>query len=254
MKKNSAFTLLELLIATAISGFIIVSIMQGYRNAQKIHLKIRRTLDANHTACLFFNQIERDILTAFIPQEDTKKKDVKEEEKEQKIKGKKTDKKENGTLYFKASVYENQTKKIDDKKYELFKTLNFINTNPLQVWGQKLVRQVRIAYMLTLDKKNSTNNRNVYKLYRKETTDIKNVKFKEPEIINRKKPEHPVRKHLVAKNIKELYIEYIMPKSQNPKDDDKQDPEEKILKSFRYLQVGNHLILLKGNFSTRNLV
>ena len=152
--------------------------------------------------------------------------------------------------FFKSDIYEDESKKIEFKKYELFKFVNFINTNPFQVWGQKRARFVRVLYSLVKDKKNSKGDRTVYKLFRKETSDIKNETFKEPEIINRKKPEHPIRTHLVAKNIKELFIEYTMPKTEEQKKQDYRE-EEKEFKTFVW---GKEKETKSKNFEQKNIV
>jgi prepilin-type N-terminal cleavage/methylation domain-containing protein len=221
MRKAPAFTLIELLLATAISGVIILGIMQGYRNAQKMLERSNRLMDADHASCLFFNQIERDFMTAIIPEEakqssepkpnEEKKEPEEKKPDEKKADTKETDKKKKEKPLFYGTIEKEQTQKILGKKYEPFKSVSFVNTNPLQVWGQKKTRLVRILYYLKKNKEKSKDDNIVYNLYRKETADIKNDSFKKYED-EKKNKEYPIRKNIVAKNVKEVFIRYIVPK------------------------------------------
>ena len=223
MKKVNAFTLIELLIAIAISGFIIISMIQSINNVQKLLAGTRVSLQFNKSVCLFFNQIERDFNTAIIPElaEDltqtlTVAKAVVGKEDTSVNKDK-----EKEILFFKGESYGEETrKKIGDKRYELFRYANFVNTNPLQVWGQKRVRLVRIMYELILNKEKSKKyNKDIYDLFRSETLDLKNAKFKGTEEITtqKRKDYFEIRKHLVAANVKEMYLEFAKPEEKNQK-------------------------------------
>lgn len=241
MKKNKAFTLLEVLIALSISSFIVLGMMQGFRNIQKILSRTQIILQLNKSVCLLFNQMERDFNTIIIPQlaeeeKPDKKTDKKEESTEEKVTVKK-DKKKEIEFFIGKFDEDEEIEKIGDKKYKPFKSTNFVNTNPLQIWGQKRIRLVRILYELIKDKKQSTREITTYNLYRKETIDLKNVKFEQEETVSTKKQEYTIRKHLVATNIKKMYLEYVMPKPQDSKD--KTDisqltEEEKQIKSFSW--------------------
>ncbi|MCK4517574.1 hypothetical protein KAT92_02275, partial [Candidatus Babeliales bacterium] len=231
--KRPAFTLLELLIAVSVSSFIILGMTQAFRNTQKILSKSRVILMMNKATCLLFNQMERDFNTAFIPivtkpafakaSAGQGKEVAKEETKKKKTKDSKKDVK-----YFVTKFYEDELIKVDGKKHELFKSISLVNTNPLQVWGQKKVRLVRVGYELVKDKEKSNKERILYNLYRKETAELANEDFKEPEEVKKT----TIRQHLIATDITHLSIEYSMPKELG-KGKKKPDPDEKTeIKSF----------------------
>ena len=161
---------MELLIAMSISGFIILGMTQGSRNIQKILVNTRIKLQMNKSVCLAFNQIERDFNTAFIPflyKEETAPGEKKPGEKKTESKkplvkkkpGEKSGEKKAVSLFFIGEIYDDRGRKIEgeeyDKKYELFKSASFVNTNPLQVWGQKKSRLVRVGYELLRNKTKS---------------------------------------------------------------------------------------------------
>lgn len=213
-KRNRfAFTLIELLLALSVSGFIIIGMIQGFRNVQDILSKSRTLLHINKSVCLLFNQIERDFNTAFIPTV------AKIEKKDRKSK-KESKKEKEKTAFFIAESSEADDKvKIRDKKYDLFKNVSFVNTNPLQIWGQKKSRLVRVRYELVKNKSRSTRDKTSYDLYRKETSDLENEKFKEKKVqIFTKKKQPVISKQIVATNIKGMFVEYVMPKPKK-KDD-----------------------------------
>lgn len=223
-KRNKAFTLIELLVALTISGFIITGMMQGFRNVQKILMNSRQLLQLNREVCLLFNQMERDFNTAcIIPEENPSKSIQKQPEKSARDKEKEKKK----LNQFKATVYENETKRIEGRTYSLFKSVNFINTNPLQVWSEHRIRLIRLAYQLEKDKEKSTSSLTSYNLYRKETDNIKNEQMKEPEQGTQPtKGESIIYRNLIATNIKSLYLEYVTPKEKSDTD------EETEIKTF----------------------
>ena len=166
MRRNNAFTLIELLAALTVSGFIITGMMQGFRNVQKILMNSRQLLQLNREVCLLFNQMERDINTACIIPEDIPVKPL-QKQTEKSDRNKKKEKKKLKQLN--ATIYENETKRIEGKTYSLFKSVNYVNTNPLQVWSEHRIRLIRLAYQLEKDKGKSTPSLTTYNLYRNET-------------------------------------------------------------------------------------
>jgi hypothetical protein len=244
MRVLASFTLIELLLAISISSFVMVGMMQGQRNVIKYMTGTRKLMVINRKVCLLFNQMERDFSSAIIPHLATEEKDVEKKEPEKKEeKEKKTPKvtpeekekeKEDNKFYF-ATVYEDEKRRIEGKQQQLLQHITFITTHPLQVYGQKVVRLVRIMYQLKLDREKGTKDKPSYQLWRKETTDLLNADFKQVEVAETKKPEHIIRSHLVADNLKELYIESVMP-PQPKKDEKKGAPgdlgEEKMVASF----------------------
>jgi len=258
------FTLMELLIAISISSFVALAMISMLQNVQKIITRSRRSLVVNKYICLIFNQIERDFNTALIPtiakeekvdkkgeKKDGEKKqpDNKTEEEEKKSKqkdknkskdkkdGKEKDGEQEGPLFFVSEIDEEiEEIKIGEKKYKPLKRVSFVNTNPLQIWGQNRTRFVRVLYELVKNKEKSKKGEIIYDLYRKETLDLKNEKFKEQEEETFKSPSRKtkgedmqeIRSHIIATDVKGIYIEYVMHK---PKPEDEKEKEGKKQKS-----------------------
>jgi prepilin-type N-terminal cleavage/methylation domain-containing protein len=197
-RRSQGFTLIELLIAFALSSFIIFSLMQSYQSLMRYIETSREMMRVNRKACLLFNLFERDVMCAMIPElakEVTPLKDEKvlekvrrekqEREQEQEDKQPKTEeqkkkerqkKLEKKATFFKSSIEQSMGVKTPTGRYELLKGLTFITTNCLQVYGQKRVKLVRVKYELLQDKKNSKRDKPVYKLVRKETRELENIK------------------------------------------------------------------------------
>ena len=239
--KPWAFTLLEVMIALSLSCIVVFGMLQAYRNLMSYLDKVRDILVANRQVCLLFNQMERDFNTAFIPP--IYKKTAKEDDNVAKVPEKKTLSKEKQEKekqlevekyknYFLATYNEQDVRRHDGRSVYPFKNVALVNTNPLQVYGQRRVRMVRVMYELKLDKEKSRRDVQCYQLWRKETTDIDNVKMKINEFSAPTEIEktHPIRMHLVADNIKNFYLEYVFKeKTSGHKSDekDKKPAEEK---------------------------
>ncbi len=207
IKGKKAFTLIEVLIALAISSFIMVSMFSIYQNMVGSINRTREIMILNRKVCLLFDQIEKDLSAAFIPKLHEEEK-IKKQEDDKKEEGKKEEEKKK-INFFSGEIYEGQGRRIEGKRWEFFKNVNFITTNPLEIYGQKRVRLVRVMYELEKDKQKSTRDKTSYVLFRKETQDLENIKFKELEEGINREEKHAIRKYLVADNIKELFVEYV---------------------------------------------
>lgn len=225
MKLKQAFTIIELLIAMALSSIVIVGLLQAYNNIMKYIKNVQEIQTANRKVCLLFNQMERDFMTAFIPPiiekiksekeekpEDKKKEDEKKTEPESKESKEKQEEKKLEQLKKYFIAQNNDTglaKTLNEKRTYPFKNVSFINTNPLQFYSQKRTRLVRVMYELVLDKKRSKGENFCYNLYRKETNDLENFKVKEDEVgLTTKSKFTQIRKHLIADGIHEFFIQY----------------------------------------------
>jgi type II secretory pathway pseudopilin PulG len=249
-KKRVAFTLLEIMIALSLSCVVVFGMLQAYRNLMTYLDKVRDILAANRQICLLFNQMERDFNTAYIPplyKEVTKegggmaKEDISKEklaekkplskEEQEKEKQKELEKLKN---YFLASYDEQNVRRHEGRSVYPFKNVAMVNTNPLQVYGQRRVRLVRVVYELKLDKEKSRGGVQSYQLWRKETTDIDNVKMKIEEFAapTEKEKANPIRMHLVADNIKNLYVEYVLKVKKEEKEGEKKEKGEEEEKRF----------------------
>lgn len=243
MKRN-AFTIIELLIALFLSSFIMLGMMQAYRNAVLSLGTCRSRMAISRKVCLLFNEIERDFSSMIIPfmnkeilpegekneKNDAEKKKTQEQEmqkEEPKDGDKKSEQQDDEPLKnaLIAQVYEDENRRIQGRKFELFKNINFITTHPLQVYGDKRVRLVRVMYELIKDKSKNKSDRPCYNLYRKETLDLGNTKMKEDEEAVAKNKQASIRTYLVTDNVKELYVELITPKP--PDEKEKENPKDK---------------------------
>jgi prepilin-type N-terminal cleavage/methylation domain-containing protein len=266
--KKQAFTLLEVLISLAISSFIIVGMFRIYMNSVSYVDKARDQMLFNRKVYLFFDQFEKDLSSAFDAfLYGEEKVESKEDDKKEKDPKKQPPKKEKAETKIKhinsfiTNIYEGETKKIKDSKWELFKSVNFITTNPLQIYGQKRVRLVRVMYELVKDKSKSTQENPSYILIRKETEDLSNEKLTEPEDVK----EHSVRKQVVADNIKGLYLKYMSIKDIDKKQTTSLSPEKaekELVTAFVWDKKGDKkdgsqalpaFILLKIIFWNENL-
>lgn len=225
MKNNSpAFSLIELLIATTLSSFVILAMFQCYRNTDKFMNICRQIMSNDRKVCFFFNQIERDFTSVVMqplvpdpkPSESDEKKDDTEAKKQAEDKEKKKKDEKEVNFYFLALPHETEEFKVGSKKHKLLKSLNFVTTNALTVYGERRVRLVRVSYELELDKEKGKKGKMCYRLWRKETTNLKNKKLREEEQTVRTKAKRPeaIRRHLIADNIRELSLEFQTPRDE----------------------------------------
>ena len=230
MKKKAGFTLLEVLISLSISIVIILGMLQIYQNATSYFGKANEFISLSQKVYILFGQLENDLSTAFISEFHEKIKDKKDESAvaPNELWRDKQEKSNQEYKYFVGQIYDGESQRIKGKTWELFKSLNFITTNPLQIYSKKYPRLVRVKYELIKNKEKSVKEKIVYSLYRKEITDLQNVEFKESEEFVVKEKKELIRKYLVADNIKEFFVEYIFPK-EIEKDSKK---EKEYIRSF----------------------
>jgi len=259
MKLRRSFTIIELLISISLSSFIMLGMMQLYRNVARYLENTREMMNSNRKVCLLFNQLERDFSTAFVfdAQEEEKKgkeaiaiggaEENPEEKGEQEAssdKGSEKSKEEakkaaekkaklRRSYFFALRDERADPFKIDGKRYELFKDATIICTNPLQVFGQKMVRLMRVKYELTVDKEKSKGELLTYKLWRKETADLANEKMVIDEHIPKEKVK-PVRTYLIADHIKSFFIEYVSVKKNTKAKKEAGEPEQTEIRSFSW--------------------
>lgn len=218
MKKQASFTILELLISLSISAFVILGMLQGYQNVTNFIERTRGIMVINRKVCLFFNQLERDLTTAFVPVLNKRIKPKAPEKvgaMQQPLKAE--DEKKEDDYYFVGEVFPDNPEKIKGKRREPFKFVNFITTNALRIYAHKRVMLVRVMYELVKDKQNSKRGKDVYQLLRRETTELDNFKFKEDDSVIQKDKASDIKTVVVADNIKKLFVEYIADKPEQEK-------------------------------------
>lgn len=203
------FTLIEVLISLSLSMLIVIALMQTYRNAVRYLEGTHNIMASDRIICLLFNQLEKDFSTAYIP---TLAPLEKPDDKNQPAKQQSTDTKEERLKSFVGQINESiDALKINTKKLISLKSVSFIATNPLEVYGQHTPRLVRIVYQLSANKE-QPNGAESFTLVRKETSDLKNTFAHENEDALRKDPSLAITSHVIAKSIKFLSIEYIYKK------------------------------------------
>jgi prepilin-type N-terminal cleavage/methylation domain-containing protein len=238
MNKKQAFTLLELLIAMSLSSFIILGLFQSYYSLMNCLERSRSMIITNRRVALVFNQIERDINCALIPQiykeiepqkiknpkakdgpekeEDQKKKKEEEEtQKDPKTKKEDEEQQKEKDLELRKSFFVGEADdsqlptKIDGKSVMPFKNMTFVTTNALQVYGQRKKRIVRVKYALVKDKQKSKGGKECYNLERKETYNLENKNVSVNEFDYEQQKAEPIQEHIIAENIKEMFVEYV---------------------------------------------
>jgi prepilin-type N-terminal cleavage/methylation domain-containing protein len=243
MKTRRGFTIIELLIAMALSSIVIFGLLQAYNNIMKYIKTVQEIQVVNRKICLLFNQMERDFMTAFIPPIIEKVKPEKEEpKKDESVEAKPEEKSEEEKKlnkiknYFIAQNDDNGlAKRINDHRTYPLKNVSFINTNPLQVYGQSRTRLVRVMYELEVDKKRSKGELICYNLWRKETEDLENYRAKEDVVgFTTKSKFTQIRKHLIADGISDFFIQYFYKgEKKNEKEKNEQNKiEKKVLDTW----------------------
>ena len=203
MKMRHAFTLLEMILAMALSSVIIVGLLQLQRSLTNNFSVSQDVMTIDRKVSLLFNQMEHDFTSAYIPfLEREKKSDKEKAEAEKKAQDQRK-------AFFVGAFKERvgPASKIDGKRVELLAYASFICTNPFQVIDEHRQRLVRVVYELVVDKSKSTFDEQVYQLVRRETHDLGNVRawVSQFEAPTQKKN---IRSYVVADNIKGMFIEY----------------------------------------------
>ena len=212
MKRSPGFTLLELVMAISFAGFIIVGLIQAMRSSAGFLATGRKFMQVDRKVALLFNQLEQDLSCAFIP---TLQRDPSDDEETRKLKKE--------VIHFTAKAEADFTKIGGERRYRL-KDASWVTTNVLR-FGRKEPRLARVRYELKKDV-----------LIRKETSQLDNVKFEEPDPAYaeasagmRDGKRKTVRSAIVCNNVKNLFVECVVPRKRTEKDDTaviKKKPEE----------------------------
>lgn len=240
-----AFTVLELMVSIALASMIMMGMVQGYRNAVGVLGKARELLSVNRRVALLFNQIERDYTTVMpyeklteMPRPTAKKGDEKTEDgKQEPEKPKQLEKKpkkgekEEHILSLATETFDDAAYRYNHKKWQMMQRTSFVCTTPLEVFGSLQERRVRVGYELVYDKQKSSPQHSNYTLWRKETPELENMTFKE------KEEGAPVRKHIVAEDIKAFSLEYTYKKrveQSEKKNKSLQEPADEWVRTFSW--------------------
>ncbi len=285
MKHSPAFTLFEVLISLTISAFILLALMQAYHGACGFLEKSRMVMIDNRKICLLFNQLEKDLSTAFIPmlqKEIIPTKENKAEAQKSETPADARDRKKKTldelTSFFLGTEGDGIGKglKYNDRDLKVFGRLTFICANPLRVYGNSVSNLVRVAYELKQDKTHGDRDHECFKLIRKEAHDLKNTKMKVSEFDHEKLAKHDLDEQILIEGIKNIYFEYITFKEETAEEIkareqkdvfDKMDGKEKKKEELRSFTWGEKpyskgfvpqrieitVVLWKKNFSGEHI-
>jgi len=233
MRDRPAFSLIELMLALALSSFIMLGMVQGYRNVLTLLRNAKNLLSVNRRVALLFNQIERDFTTA-IAYSIPRKMPVRQRETNGKQEtflrsGRNEKSNANGSttpLSLKGEIYEDHSYRVKHKKWQLLRSVSLLSTNPLEVYGNMQQRLVRVVYELKLDKGNSTPQHESYLLIRKESVQPDNVSLQ-----TKDDEAQGIKEYIVADRVRLFSIEYVY-KVRPKKGEDDKVGEDVIQKTF----------------------
>jgi prepilin-type N-terminal cleavage/methylation domain-containing protein len=215
---RQGFTLIEIIIAIAISSLVSAILFFSFNQIQKSTKIIEQMLSIDPAIMTIANQFEKDISGSFVPKfwhlvpESAPKAGL------QVGVALGDNKKINGDI---SASFDNQKKEEYQKIEKVFfstnqgdnlKELTFITCNPLQVYKNYKPRIVRVLYRLVQDEEN----KNSYRLLRKESLSLDFGKFDLEKNIE----------YEVGSNIKSFSVSYIFP--EKAKEDLKDQKEEEI--------------------------
>lgn len=237
MKNNfSGFTLLELLIGTAIAGVLLTILFTTLYQINRSKKNLDNVIHKSNRVSLIHHQLERDLMGAFVPVIPEVPESPKEDKKEEPVKPgeqKKEDKKE----------VEKKPQPVVDKiffsenKGANIATLTFISNNPMPVyWSKKAGKPqpkiVRIVYRLVPDPAK----RNSYKLMRQEGDELGYDAY-DPGIPVEKQEFRPFEVIDGIKNLSAVYYYTPMKKPPQPtkpgEKPQEQKPEKKEYKTTK---------------------
>ncbi len=232
---RSGFTLLEVLIATAIASLLTTALFFSYDQINNVVRYVTDTTDLYESAILVEQQISKDISGAFIPVqaiEDPEPEKTKKNPADAKaMAGRQEDGKTTEPLEKKESKKRVVLKdpfisKNAGKNLSMF---TFITANPMRVyWGKKTGEPkpsiARIVYTLEANKESDKKSPR-YELYRQEG--------KELELAPYTKKESSIQKYLIADNITACSLTFVVADEQGEqgKEGEKKGKDEQQSKS-----------------------
>ncbi len=219
MKATSRGSLLiELLLATIITGFVISAAMEAYRQILKIEQKINKKNTADFNLQRVQEQLCNDFSCAFIPS-------FYEPKSEQNSKVK-NDQKDEPIFFFATNDEYFYRSKIFGLKMAKTSIFSFCATSPMIFGHKNPPRVVRITYLLEKSKKQLPD-KDLFDLYRIESKNLANPP--------NKKELETLTKVLLIKEIDEFTISFVPKKDHEDKDD-----------SFRTIQMNGQSIVVSN--------
>jgi prepilin-type N-terminal cleavage/methylation domain-containing protein len=240
MKRIPGFTLIEMLLAAALSCILLYGLMRAFTSVAKYVDVLRESSTLQRTVGLTFYQLRTDLSAAFVPEVLNLDETKEEKEKRKKETDQLTPEKKEAaakehfkSFFLLSSDEQNDVVKVEGVRRHRFKQLSFVTTNPLHVYAQKQPCIVRVAYELQPNKKRSTREREVFSLVRKEAADITNAGVKEAQK-DKDTTTVKVQQYVIADNLRGAYLECELFKRDIPQkkeDADKEIPEAECVQS-----------------------
>jgi len=195
MRIKPGFTLLELLIAFAIGSFVLTAIFTIFYQTSRVLRMVNKIENEDARFYILQYQFERDLSGAFVPLRlKEKKPDEKQSKKKPLEDGKKAKKEFEEVPLEKAFSSTNKGGNLQE--------LTFISSNPLPTYKKIGPRIVRVVYRLVEDKESAVPGKKVFKLLRQEGQKFDLAKYK-PGV------KGAPLEYTLAKNIKNLNVEYM---------------------------------------------
>lgn len=186
------FSLIELMVSTLIASMIGSLLLTALYQSSRVQNSVDTMFDTSLRVGIITNQLERDLMGAFVPTQ-ARIKDAKEEEGSEKKDGKvdagkkSSEKKEDKQEEKKEKISKPAEKPLEKIFYSVNKgvnldTLTFITNNPLSVFVGKDVgvvkpKLVRVQYVLKPDEENSERKKDTFTLFRQEGIELDVAKF-----------------------------------------------------------------------------
>lgn len=207
---KSGFTLIEILIAIAISAAISVALFFVFSQTQKNIIKIENLISNDIPILIFQDRFEKDITGAFVPENwPDKNKDSKKEDK-------------------KGSKEENESEKIffSESESDLLKFFTFITSNPFQPYGDFKPRIARVCYSVEKDSSGE-----YYNIFRQELSELDYSRYEKEK----------VSKFIILKRVKNIKIKYFYFEAEKEnKKQQESKPEKKEDKPLKETGVWNY--------------
>lgn len=232
---KSGFTLLEVLIATAIASVLTVTLFLSFNQINNSVRKTAEVVDTFETALLVDRLLFHDFLGAFIPVQavpEQKKKKPTSQEEAKKPTQQKTGEKEAKKTESKEQPEQEKEKKVPvikdpfmgQNEGERMKVLTCITANPMRVyWGEKTGEPkpccVRVVYTLEEQKAQRGKKEPRYTLYRQEGTEL--------DLSLYTKKESSIERYLIADNIISCTARFMVVVEKEKEKEEKAENEQK---------------------------
>jgi|GEM_PF-2279048 len=228
MIHRHGFSLVELLVALALSSIIMLGLVHANRNAARLLHEAEYLLVVNRGVSVLLTQLEHDVSAtipyqkpvSYAPMQAKPKEGEQKTETTQETPPPKPDEKKKEDQFVPSVMlepFEDATFRALDRKWQQTKRFSMVTTTVLEVYDEPMERVVRVCYELVLEKKLSSPDRSVYTLYRVQTPATANIKGESKKDEDPKKAP-PLQRYVVAERVKHFSLEAAYAKRPPQKD------------------------------------